>query len=122
MAVPVFKALPDATYCNLNKQRSCSIPAVCFRGMRARSALPNLFLFVISSQPQSKVYSDTSSPECESVCGPVGGSERLPTFPTSPQVAIRCQSPVIACTYFWKNLLADDKLLHFLVDHPLICH
>lgn len=90
--------------------------------LRAPFALSHIFLFVVWSQPQSKVYSDTFSPECERDCGPVWGSARLPTFPISPQVAVRRQCLVIDCMYFRKDPLADYKLQYFVVDHPLICH
>lgn len=51
-------------YCNSNKSRG--------REEWAVFALTHLLLFVVWFQPRSKVYSDTTSLECERGCGPVG--------------------------------------------------
>lgn len=62
-----------------------SVPIVHFGRMSASFALPHLSLFVVWAQPKSKVYSETSSPECQSGCGHLRFTEvtNIPNITTS---------------------------------------
>lgn len=64
------------------------ISILWLRAMKVHFDPTHLFLFVVWFQPQSKGYSDTSTQECESGYTPLWGSERLPKYPSSPQLSV----------------------------------